>query len=88
MHESHARKFAVILEFDPDDDVWVTYVPSLGHLSTYGKTRDEALQQTREAIAGYLEVAAKEKLKMCTQGTLTTGTTLFLGVRDTLAEQF
>lgn len=60
MHESHARKFAVILEFDPDDDVWVTYVPSLGHLSTYGKTRDEALQQTREAIAGYLEVAAKE----------------------------
>lgn len=56
------RRFAVIVEWDPADEVWVTYVPALGHLSTYGETRDEALEQTREAVLGYLEAAAKERL--------------------------
>ncbi len=56
------RRFSVLLEWDSEDKVWVTYVPSLGHLSTYGETRDEALAQTREAIVGYLEAAAKEGL--------------------------
>jgi len=54
------RRFKVLLEWDPDDRVWVTYVPALNHLSTFGSTREEALQQTREAIVGYLEAAAKE----------------------------
>ncbi|MHB8618321.1 MAG: type II toxin-antitoxin system HicB family antitoxin [Chloroflexota bacterium] len=54
------RRFAVLLEWDADDQVWVSYVPALNHLSTYGDTREEALAQTREAIAGYLEAAAKE----------------------------
>jgi predicted RNase H-like HicB family nuclease len=38
----------------------VTLVPSLGSLSSYGETREKALDQTREAILGYLEAAAKE----------------------------
>jgi predicted RNase H-like HicB family nuclease len=59
-----ARRFAVIIEWDPADEVWVTYVPALGHLSTYGETRDEALEQTREAMLGYLEAAAKERLPL------------------------
>ena len=57
-----ARRFKVLLEWDADDRVWVTHVPALGDLSTYGETRDEALEMTREAIAGYLEAAAKEGL--------------------------
>jgi predicted RNase H-like HicB family nuclease len=52
----------VEIEWDPDDEVWVTYVPALGHLSTYGQTREEALAQTREAVLGYLEAAAKDDL--------------------------
>jgi predicted RNase H-like HicB family nuclease len=40
-------------EWDAEDRVWVTYVPSLNHLSTYGETEAEALERTREAIAGY-----------------------------------
>ncbi len=40
----------------------MTLVPGLGSLSTYGETREEALDQTREAILGYLEAAAKEGL--------------------------
>jgi predicted RNase H-like HicB family nuclease len=59
-----ARRFQVEIEWDPDDEVWVTYVPALGHLSTYGETREEALAQTREAVLGYLEAATKENLPL------------------------
>jgi len=55
-----ARRFKVLIEWDPEDRVWVTYVPALDHLSTYGETREEALENIREAILGYLEAAAKE----------------------------
>ena len=55
-----ARRFKVVLEWDPEDQVWVTYVPALNHLSTFGDTREAALEQTREAIMGYLEVAEAE----------------------------
>ncbi len=58
------RSFTVLIERDPDEEVWVTYVPSLGHLSTFGDTRDEALAHTHEAIQGYLEAAAKEGLRV------------------------
>ena len=53
-----ARRFQVEIEWDPEERVWVTYVPALGHLSTYGETREEALAQTRDAVLGYLEAAA------------------------------
>jgi predicted RNase H-like HicB family nuclease len=58
--EIPTRRFKVILEWDATDDVWVSLVPTLGYLSTYGDTRQEALDQTREAIIGYLEAAEKE----------------------------
>jgi predicted RNase H-like HicB family nuclease len=41
-------RFKVLVEWDPEDHVWVTLVPSLDHLSTFGETREEALEQTRE----------------------------------------
>jgi predicted RNase H-like HicB family nuclease len=56
------RRFRVLLECDAAARAWVTLVPSLESLSTYGETREEALDQTREAILGYLEAAAKEGL--------------------------
>ena len=56
------RRFPTILEWDAEDRVWVTYVPGLNLLSTYGETEAEALERTREAIAGYLEAAQKEGL--------------------------
>jgi predicted RNase H-like HicB family nuclease len=52
--------YTVLLEWDPESHVWVTYVPALDYLSTFGETRDEAIEQTREAILGYIEAAAKE----------------------------
>jgi predicted RNase H-like HicB family nuclease len=54
------RRFQVVLEWDAEESVWVTYVPVLGNISTFGETREEALANTREAIVGYIEAAAKE----------------------------
>ncbi|MEZ4522033.1 MAG: type II toxin-antitoxin system HicB family antitoxin [Thermomicrobiales bacterium] len=53
-------KYQVLLEWDPDEAVWVTYVPALDYLSTYGETREESLANTREAILGYVEAAEHE----------------------------
>jgi predicted RNase H-like HicB family nuclease len=53
-----------VLEWDAEESVWVSYVPALNHLSTYGVTKDEALSETREAILGYLEAAEKDDLEV------------------------
>jgi len=52
--------FQVVLEWDSQSKAWVTYVPTLDFLSTFGQSREEALENTREAIIGYLEAAAKD----------------------------
>jgi predicted RNase H-like HicB family nuclease len=56
------RQFQVLIELDRIENVWVTYVPALNMLSTYGHTREEALAKTEEAIQGYLEIAAQESI--------------------------
>ncbi len=56
------RRFKVLLEWDEAEGVWVTHVPVLDHISTYGETREQTLANTREAILGFLEAAAKEGL--------------------------
>ena len=56
------RRFEVLLKWDAEDQIWVTYVPALGHLSTFGDTREEPLAMTKEAILGYIEAATKEGL--------------------------
>jgi predicted RNase H-like HicB family nuclease len=58
------RHFRTLLEWDPDARAWVSYVPALNHLSTFGDTREEALANTREAILGYLEAAEKEGIPL------------------------
>jgi predicted RNase H-like HicB family nuclease len=58
------HQFQVIVEYDDNDNVWVTYVPALNGASTYGETREEAIEQTREMILGYLEALEQEHLPM------------------------
>ena len=36
----------------------------VGDLSTYGETLEEVIAQTREAILGYLETAAEQRLPL------------------------
>lgn len=55
-------RYNVLLTWDNTDRMWVAYVPTLDWLSTYGESRDEALERTREAVLGYLEAATKEGL--------------------------
>ncbi|MDQ7826884.1 MAG: type II toxin-antitoxin system HicB family antitoxin [Candidatus Eremiobacteraeota bacterium] len=54
------KHFNVLLEWDEEDKVFISYVPALNNISTYGDTREEALANTREAIMGYIEAAQKE----------------------------
>jgi predicted RNase H-like HicB family nuclease len=58
------RHFSVVIEWDNEDKVWVTHVPALDSLSSYGNTREVALESTREAIAGYQEAAAKDGIPL------------------------
>lgn len=62
------RRYKVLLGWDAESEAWVTYVPALGHMSTYGETRGEALEQTKEAILGYLEAARKDGLSIPQDG--------------------
>lgn len=62
------QHFFVVIEWDSDDDVWVTHVPALDSLSSYGDTREAALESTREAIAGYLEAADKAGIPLPRSG--------------------
>lgn len=64
------RRFRVLIEYDPESRLWVTFVPALNNLSTYGQTRDEALAQTSDAIVGYLETAASEGIPVRDDETL------------------
>jgi len=59
-----AQHFQVFVEYDASEKAWVTFVPALDHMSTFGSTRDEALANTREAIVGYLETADKEGIQL------------------------
>lgn len=54
------KHFRIILEWDEEEKVFITYVPVLNNLSTFGDTKEEALKNTREAIIGYIEAAQKE----------------------------
>ncbi len=57
------NRFNTLLSWDAEDRLWVAYVPSLNWLSTYGKTKEEAMEQVTDAIIGYLEAAAKEGIE-------------------------
>ena len=47
-------KYRVLIEQD-EDGVYVAEVPSLPGCISQGQTREEAVENIREAIAGYLE---------------------------------
>jgi predicted RNase H-like HicB family nuclease len=56
------RNWEVILEWDEEGLAWVTSVPTLNGISTFGSTREEVLGRTQEAIRGYLRAAAKRRI--------------------------
>jgi predicted RNase H-like HicB family nuclease len=51
--------YRVEIEWSDEDRVYIARVPDLKGLATHGDTREEALRNAREAIAGYLESLAE-----------------------------
>lgn len=52
-------KFQVIFTFDSEYQGYVASVPELPGCVSQGKTLDEAIENIRDAIKGYLHVQAK-----------------------------
>ncbi len=61
--ERTAVKFNVTIERD-EDGVWVVECPSIPGCVSQSKTREEALQNIREAIALCIEVRGKRGLPL------------------------
>lgn len=51
-------KFRVVIEID-EDGVYVAQCPSLPGCISQGKTREEALENIKDAIKGYIESLRK-----------------------------
>jgi predicted RNase H-like HicB family nuclease len=58
------RGYEVLLTWDDDDKLWVSFVPALNWLSTFGETRAEALMYTQEAVEGYIETSVQEGIEI------------------------
>ncbi len=60
------QEYTYYIIWDPEDRVWVTHVPDLNGLSTYGETKEEAIAMTKEAIEGYIEAAIAQGILLPT----------------------
>jgi predicted RNase H-like HicB family nuclease len=58
------QEYTFYMTWDPEDRIWVTHVPDLNGLSTYGETREEAIAMTKEAIEGYIEAAIAQGIPL------------------------
>jgi predicted RNase H-like HicB family nuclease len=54
---SDVDHYSMILEWDPEDEIFVVTVPELPGCRTHGSTREEALKQGRDAIESWIEAA-------------------------------
>ena len=54
----------VRMEWDEETKAWVTYVPELNNISTFGKTQAQALNATAELVRGYLEAMRAQRLRV------------------------
>ncbi len=57
-HPLHRLDFITVrLKYDPASKCYVTSIPELFGISTYGETVSEALDETRDLILGFLASA-------------------------------
>jgi predicted RNase H-like HicB family nuclease len=52
-----AKHYTMIIEWDPDDKIYVVAVPELEGCMTHGHTYQEAIQQGQDAIESWIMVA-------------------------------
>jgi predicted RNase H-like HicB family nuclease len=51
-----------VILYPDEDGFWVAEVPSLPGCNSQGKTREEALDNIRDAIEGYIEALKQDGL--------------------------
>lgn len=56
------KDITVLVEWDEKTGNWVTFVPALNNISTFGKTQEEALDATQELVLGYLDTMQEQRL--------------------------
>lgn len=54
--------YHINLFWSEEDDCWIADVPDLRYCTTHGATPEAAVDNVREAIAGWIEVARVEGL--------------------------
>lgn len=54
----NTTEYTVVVNYDPDDEIYYATIPTLG-IVTQGDSQDEAFWMAEDAIAGWLQVAAK-----------------------------
>ena len=52
--------YSMVIEWDPDDEIFVATVPELPGCRTHGRTYEEAVQQAQDAIESWIEAARAE----------------------------
>jgi predicted RNase H-like HicB family nuclease len=50
-------RYAVVIEWDPEDRIYVATVPDLRLVATHGDTYQEALERVLEVMAEWLDLA-------------------------------
>lgn len=51
----HYGRYSMILEWDPNDRIYIVTVPELPGCRTHGETPEEAVQQGQEAIESWID---------------------------------
>jgi len=60
MMESRGGLMRQVVLYPGEDGYWVVECPSLPGCVTQGRTREEAIENAREAIRGYVETLAQD----------------------------
>ena len=66
-------KFKVVITYDPEYEGYVVDVPELEGCMTQGKSIDEALENARDAIRGWIKVERIKGRKIPRSGTVLLG---------------
>jgi predicted RNase H-like HicB family nuclease len=54
--EGRKRHYSILIEWEPQDQIYIARVPELPRCITHGATYEEALAQIQDALDGYVEV--------------------------------
>ena len=55
--DEHYDRYSMILEWDPQDSIYVVTVPELPGCQTHGQTPEDAVRQGQDAIESWIDAA-------------------------------